>query len=136
MAIKYRLLCLLINVLVVLPVKSNDCFKMMKKGSVISSMEINRTFNSEATINPFDQKCIINGLSVKGKVRILRENYLVRVILRDSEGGEHLVMESYDEINDADTFTFDDYCEETVFLNDIKPDSIIIIVGPLLSYFS
>lgn len=76
----------------------------------------------------------IKGLSIDGKIIRRNSNYLVRIILQDTNGIEYLVLESYKELNDNDSICIDNYCEETAFLDGINVESLnIYIKGAYLS---
>lgn len=70
---------------------------------------------------------IINGLSVDGTFLKIEAKHLLRIILKDIYGKEYLIMESYNEIYDENNDVFSNYCEETAYINNVKPDSILII---------
>ena len=70
---------------------------------------------------------IINGLSVDGTIFKKEAKHLLRIILKDIYGKEYLIMESYNEIYDESNDVFSNYCEETAYINNVKPDSILII---------
>ena len=80
------------------------------------------------TLTPFSENKCITGLSISADIARTSANYLVRVVLKDTNVIEHLVLESYREINDEDHFVLSKYGEETVLLDDIIPDSIKVCV--------
>ena len=93
-----------------------------------------RTVNSEISTRktisyPFQtERVSIGGLAVTGNVIKYSNDYLIRIILIDKDRHEHLIMESYNAINDKQEFSFDSYCEETAFLDAVSPDSIKVCV--------
>lgn len=104
-------------------------FSIAKDGSMLlKRIPIDKKVENSSTINfPLEKKSIA-GLSIEAEITRTCPDYLVRVILQDTEGIEHLVLESYREINDEDRFTLYDYAEETVLLDNIIPDSIKIYI--------
>ena len=94
----------------------------------IDSLALQMSFNETSVCRPFLRSGAITGLAVSGKFQKTSPEYLVRIILKDTKGFEHLVMESYEEINDEDTVLFSGYCEETALLNHVTPDSLKIIL--------
>ena len=111
--------------------KADNYFDLTTRGESCQALPISVNTNSDYTFSPFSFKQsdkTITGLSIDGHFTRNSKHYLVRILLKDVEGKEHLVMESYREINDDWSGTFTNYCEETRHLNHIKPDSIKIIL--------
>lgn len=106
-----------------------DCFKMKAMRTQEKTIPIKRDVVGVKAFCPFPKDVeTICGLSVSGTVEKENEDYFVRIILKDKKGMEHLVLESYEEINDAQSFVFSDYCEETALLaNGAEPDSIKVV---------
>ena len=71
----------------------------------------------------------ISGLSISGTITKSSPEYSVRVILKDKDKKEHIILESYEEINNNAVFSFSSYAEETQLLNSIVPDSIKICLS-------
>ena len=69
---------------------------------------------------------IVFGLSIDGELSISHDDYFVRVLVTEKDGTEHLVMESYKEIQGNVSERFDDYSEETYLTDGIHLDSIKI----------
>lgn len=85
--------------------------------------------NNTVSLQPFTVDQAITGVAVSGTIIKESPDYLVRIILTDNMGREHLVLESYEEINSSDTISFNNYCEETFLLNNIVPDSLKVIAS-------
>ncbi len=100
----------------------------MKELGQTYKIAVNNLYTESATICPFNDTNPILGLCISGTITKNDDDYLVRVILKDKDKHEHCVLESYDMINDASSFSFTEYCEETALLDDIQPDSLIIAV--------
>ena len=76
---------------------------------------------------PFPESRAVTGVAVSGKIIRHDPDYIVRILLRDRQGGEHLILESYEEICDGDTVLFSDYCEETALMDGIDADSVKVV---------
>ena len=126
-----KLFLLLFIQLLAISIKADNSFTLATKGEMCKTLPINVSTASNYCFSPFSSRQsaqAITGLSVDGSFTRNSKDYLVRIILKDTEGREHLVMESYKELNDEWSGRFSDYCEETHRLNHIKPDSIRIIL--------
>ena len=93
-----------------------------KKVTISESITGNRSFR------PFTSKSPAYALAITGSIKRQSNDYLVRVILKDTGGNEYCVFESYGVLNHTPEFSFADYCEETALLNGIVPDALDIIV--------
>lgn len=69
---------------------------------------------------------VVYGLTIDGKITIFQDDYLVRVLVVEKDGTEHLVMESYKEIHGLVPTEFEDLSEETYITNGQQLDSIKI----------
>lgn len=111
--------------------KSNNSFVLTTEHGTFQSLPIQITVDKDYSFNLFSfakEKKMITGISIDGNFTRTDKQYLVRILLKDVEGHEYLIMEAYREINDKWTDAFSNYCEETKRLNNIIPDSIKIIV--------
>jgi len=97
-------------------------------GTSLETVNIEKQFEKNESFSPFFSKAAITGLSITGSFEKTSDEYLVRVLLKDVKGKEYLVMESYEEICDKSSKAFTDYCEETIMLEGIVPDSIKVFV--------
>lgn len=98
------------------------------KKTTVEKMVIGQSYTSNKYIQLSNVNKSIIGFCVNGKVVRNNDDYFVRILLKDKEGKEYLVMESYDEINDTSSFILENYCEETALLPNITPDSLFIFV--------
>lgn len=118
--------CLLLTTLAA---RADDVFRMKKAaGAHVETLKVERRFGKSEAFSPFLSKGAITALSITGSFEKTGDEYLVRVLLKDADGKEHLVMESYEEICDKEQFAFAGYCEETALLEGIRPDSIKVYV--------
>lgn len=108
---------------------ASDVFRMKASaGTSLETVNIEKQFEKNESFSPFFSKAAITGLSITGSFEKTSDEYLVRVLLKDVKGKEYLVMESYEEICDKSSQVFTDYCEETIILEGIVPDSIKVFV--------
>jgi hypothetical protein len=89
-------------------------------------IEIDSTFKSSFEIFPFDQIQNISGITMEGDVHLNRDTSLVRVILKDNNGFQYMIFETYPLICPNLDTNFSSNCDETCFLEQISPYSIII----------
>lgn len=109
-------------------VEATEPFRMASDKGQTSKIKIGKTFTGNEFIAPFSTNQEITGLCISGSFEKRKDDYLVRVILIDKEEHEYLVLESYDMICDDKKFILDDYCEETMFINNIIPQKMKIIL--------
>lgn len=67
---------------------------------------------------------VVYGFSIDGELSISQDDFFVRVLVKEKNGKEHLVMESYREIQGNVPTRFEDYCEETFLTDGMNLDSI------------
>jgi hypothetical protein len=89
-------------------------------------IQINANFTSDTVLFPFEHIDIISSMKMEGNVYLHHDTSLVRVILKDKTGYQYMIMEAYPLINEDSVFTFPSHCDETCFLDQIHPYSIII----------
>lgn len=123
----YYIFLLTIVELVCLQTNATNTFKLDKSDESISTIEINKVFSENSSISPFSTNLTISGLGISGCIEKRSEEYLVRIILIDNDNHEHLVLESDNMLNDDTMIVFRDYCEETRFLNNIRPKFINVV---------
>ena len=107
---------------------ADNCFKIAYKNSTAESIPIGFTVTTDYSFKPFSGNKRITGLSIDAHIVKSADDYLVRILLKDTRGAEYLIMESYKELYNDKSITFSDYCEETALLENVCPDSIKIIV--------
>lgn len=105
----------------------NNSFALANKSrSIIRKIDIEK--NRNYSFKPFSTNERITSLSIEGSISKDADDYLVRVILKDKEGNDHLIMEFYPEISEQEHIAFQNYGEETLNLNNVVPDSIKIFL--------
>lgn len=113
---------------VVVFIKAQDCFRLDSSFNKIEWNIEKGTITSNVAYKLHVENKRISGLSLSGLVIKNSPEYLVRVILKDQKGHEHLILETYEETNNCDSIRFENYGEESILLENIVPDSIIIYV--------
>lgn len=120
---KYSLLLFfLLSCNVILAETVGDPFKMNSQSTY--SIPIGKTFSQSDSINPFDSNSQIRALGITGNIVCKGHDYIVRIILEDANGKDYLVLESYRGVDDADVINLNNYGQETLLLNNIKPIAI------------
>ena len=67
----------------------------------------------------------IESLALSGLVKQSNHDSFIRVILKDTEGTEYVVLESSRLYNDVDTLMLFEYCEETKYLPMVYPKKLL-----------
>lgn len=73
---------------------------------------------------PVDTTLPIYSLSVSGKVNLIGESGLVRVVLVDTNNQEYLAYETYSAMSEQSDFAISSECEETCVLDGITPKNV------------
>ena len=121
------IIILVVTLSLCLHTNAEDCFSMKASKEEMSHIPINRAFTKCDTILSLPMDAI-SGLGINGSFEKNSDDYLIRIILIDKAGNEHLVMESCDMLNSDFKVTMNDYCEETAYLENVNPDYIKVIV--------
>jgi hypothetical protein len=90
------------------------------------TIQIDSTFTSDGEIFPFGPNDTIYGLTISGHVTLSSDTSLVRVILTDDSGNEWMVYEAYPMIVTDSAFDLEEVCDETCYLEEFHPHSLII----------
>lgn len=107
---------------------AQSCFELARtKGTVVYQNDSIFTSSNRVFKTHFENKKLF-ALAISGYVEKKSADYVVRVILKDKDGHEYLVMELYEELSDSDLFFFNDYGEETLLLDNVVPDSIKVFL--------
>lgn len=123
------LICIIPLLCSELRAKDDSCFSLANiKGYITDKKSVNKTFSQNSSFYPFKSNGIISGLSLDVEITRESSDYLVRILLKDRDGAEYLVLEAYNELFDEDKIILSDYGEETLLLNGIRPDSISVFV--------
>lgn len=118
---KYYLLCVIFSLSSIKTIADNRSnYEHIK--SVNIEVEKDKSFVKGITELPN----MVFGFSIDGELSIFQDDYFVRVLVKEKNGTEHLVMESYQEIQGNVPKRFEDYSEETFLTNGINLDSIKI----------
>ena len=121
------LILLVIFTLFCINISAIHPFQLQSDRGEIIHVDINKSFTECETISQINNNRLL-GFGISGQIEKKGTDFLVRVLLQDVEGNEHLVLEMYDMIAEEDYLTFEDYCEETMFLNNICPKELKIIL--------
>lgn len=108
-------------------VSADSIFRMRSDGSQ-TSVPVNLTISNDTAFKVSSVSGFLFGLSVSGSCEKDSSEYVVRIVLKDSEGRSHLVMETYEEICDSSLYTFRNHSEETALLNGIVVDSVQVFL--------
>ena len=106
----------------------HNVFKIQSKGEN-QQIFIGQTFYENVELSVFGGIEEISALSVTMDITALSSDFLVRVILEDIEGTQYLVLESYKEVSNNCSNSYNQYCEETNILNNTHPAKLIIIIN-------
>lgn len=107
---------------------ADGLFKIQAAGNLVQSA-VNLTIHNDTAIAYPNHNVFLRGLSVSGTIIKNSPDYVVRVILKDSDGLSHLVMESFEELYADDTIRIIGHAEETSLLNCIKGDSLFVYIN-------
>ena len=89
-------------------------------------IHIDQTFTSDTSFKPFTGSTQVYSLKIDCKVELFSDSSLVRVILIDDRSSHYLIYEAYPLISHSTSFSINDACDETCFMDGIFPDSIRI----------
>ncbi|MBQ9637213.1 MAG: hypothetical protein IJV36_04860 [Prevotella sp.] len=92
---------------------------------------VGQDISKETTLDVFRGIAAVSGLSVTMDVEKLAKDFLVRILLEDTEGHKYLVAESYKEIvsEESSLQHFTNYCEETALLGGVIPSKLLVYVS-------
>lgn len=93
------------------------------------AITIDSTFTSSGEIFPFNPTDTIYGLGLSGDIVLNSDTSLVRVIFIDADYNEHLLYEAYPYIVSNWSFSFSNVSDETKFLNQTQPHSILVYLS-------
>lgn len=114
--------------------ESASCFV---RGDVMPAqmrrVPVGRTATGVLTLSPFGERgqSALRSVVVTGRIVRKSPDYVVRIVLKDSRGGERLVLESMEETAPvgADTLTFTGYGEETLLMDGMYADSLKVFAS-------
>ncbi|MDD3130399.1 MAG: C1 family peptidase [Bacteroidales bacterium] len=99
------------------------------------SISIGQTFTTDTELFPFNGQTLY-GAGVNGNITFNSDSSLVRIIVGNGTGLEYMIYETYPMLDTVWTFTFNEECEETCFLEGFAASSIIIQITDASPYFS
>jgi len=109
------------------PANAEDFYSIKKDtGTFLQTIPVGEVYRGNINLTPFKPGEHICGLSVDGVFHHKSEPYLLRIFLNDKLGQKYLILESYDEIGEEGSVVFENYCEETNYLEDIEPTSVSV----------
>ena len=89
-------------------------------------IQFNTIFTTDTVLFPFEHIDCISSMTIEGEAYLYHDTSLVRVILEDDSGYQYMILEAYPLICQDPVFTFNRHCDETCFINQANPYSIII----------
>ncbi|MFA4863645.1 MAG: C1 family peptidase [Bacteroidales bacterium] len=89
---------------------------------------IESTFTQDGEFYPFFSVDNITGLSLNADVELNSDTSLVRIVLKTADSIEYLVYEAYPLIVEMTDFEIHDACDETCFLDEVKPVSCKVLL--------
>jgi len=92
------------------------------------TIQIDSTFTSDGEIFPFDTIQALSELLADGEVSLSSDTSLVRILFVDEDDIHYLVFEAYPLICESLDFSFTQHCDETCYLDQVHPYSLIIQV--------
>ncbi|QIA08192.1 hypothetical protein G0Q07_10890 [Draconibacterium halophilum] len=106
----------------------NPHFKLESKSHQL--ITIDETFSKSKEIKPFNgQGKKIYGLAASADIDFTSANGWVRLVLLDQDFNEHLLLESYPNLNGTNQVSLSNYAEETALLNGVVPYAISVEVN-------
>ncbi|WP_372650818.1 PKD domain-containing protein [Draconibacterium sp.] len=103
----------------------NPHFKLESKDHQL--ITIDESFSKSTEIKPFKKEGKkIYGLAASADIDFSSADGWVRLVLLDQDFNEHLLLESYPNLNGTNHVSFNDYAEETALLDGVVPYAISI----------
>lgn len=124
---KKIILFLLTNLFTLSLSYATNPFKMKTIGDIMETISIGKAYGTNASFSIPKKLENIVGVSIDGNIVRNDAEFLVRIILKDKQGKEYLIFESYKEIADGWNIPLVNSCYETACLDGIIPDSLKII---------
>ena len=82
---------------------------------------VDSTFSQDSEFYPFFSLDNITGLSIDADIELNNDTSLVRVVLVTDDNKNFLIYEAYPLIVETNLFVIHDGCDETCFLDNVKP---------------
>ena len=124
------ILCLVAAACLALPSAAQYATTAFRLQSATAKLErtVGQTFTTSVTL-PLNDLPVLSGLSLSGNASLLNEDdAYIGVTLLDTAGCEHLVYETYPLMADDLSCTLNDVALETAALNNVRPDSLKILL--------
>ncbi len=122
-----RIICLILISLIYLPLSSQDKVFTLQSNAD-NRIVINKDVSGNIQLSPFKSDRSISGLTISCDITFNSDSSLVRIILVDEDYNEYLICEAYPLLNESNTFSLNDFAEETSYLLNIIPQMIEIEV--------
>ena len=103
-----------------------SAFFQRKKVENTIRMDTRSLFTSSGEIEFQEVMDPVYGLSLDMEIERLSDNYLVRVVMEDSNGMKYLVVEDYPMLGMEGKTVYEDFCEETALLWEVRPKKLRI----------
>lgn len=103
---------------------ADDCFTITPFANTYKDSSEVRIFSTNGSFRPFNSDVAVSGIAISGSIEKRSPDYTVRIVMTDKTGKEHLILESYEEINSDSIIQFTNYSEEAAILQPIITDSI------------
>jgi hypothetical protein len=116
-SLKEIFICLIVFVVVI--------FNYTAQSQII---KIDSTFTEDCEFYPFFSLDTITGLSLNADVVLNNDTSLVRIVLKTSDSIEYLIYEAFPLIVETTDFEIKEACDETCFLNNVKPVSCKVLL--------
>jgi len=98
---------------------------LVNKSAFSEEIDVNQTFSTDTTFNPFPGPEVMYSLKITGNVEMHSLRSLIRVIV-STDKGEFMVFETYPLVSIDTILDFRDMCDETCYLDGVTPYSIRI----------
>jgi hypothetical protein len=98
---------------------------LVNKPSFSEEINVNQTFSTDTTFNPFPGPEVMYSLKITGNVEMHSLSSLIRVIV-STDKGEFMIFEIYPLISIDSVLDFRDMCDETCYLDGVTPYSVRI----------
>jgi hypothetical protein len=118
---------LLLSITLSVSAQSQKAFTLQSKENV-NDISIEKSINNDTVISCQGYQQPIFGLSIDMDIAKKKENFLVRILLEDTNGHLYLVVESYKEISQDGMLGLQNYCEETSVLQGVIPRKLHVYV--------
>ena len=93
---------------------------------VDKNIPLGLSINKDTELDIFGSKSAISGLAISGDISLYSDSSLVRLILVDHTGCEHLIYETYPILEGSKHFSVAGVAEETSFLDQVIPERVTV----------